>query len=294
MMKRTTTIVLAAMAGLLLAAAPNASAAIVVNESFNIGSGSGEYTDGVSLQNQPTTGAATNGWAGAWDVTATNDSFSESGGLTYSAGSIGQIGGTGGSNGNAVISGATDRVIASNGTLQTATTLWARVLFQSAGNDAFFSFRTDGSANNGRVTFRHTDTKGDILLRTLDGTNISDPADPGFQSQIVTGVTNLMVFKFTIDRSGTAAETVDFWLDPTTSNEALLGAPTATVSGNILDSTNNQINFFNLTGGDSNYKADEIAIGETFNDVVPVPEPASLTMGLAGLTLLLGRRRRTL
>jgi len=287
-------------AGVLLAAgvlmpAAGAHAAPLVEESFNIGAGSGEYTDGVSLKNAPTTGAATNGWDAAWTVTGTTESISEAGGLSYSAGSVGQIGGTGGSHGNALGTADTRRAIASNTTLQTATTLWARVLFKPSNDGNFFSFRTDGSSGDGRFTMRWNpgatpDPRRDILVRDLSGNDTT-----GDFGSLTLGSTNLFLFKVTADRSGSNAETVELWLNPTTSDESQLGAATATISGNILDSTNNQFNQFDFTSGDGDgFGIDEVAVGETFNDVVPVPEPTSMSMALAigGWLGVMRRRRR--
>jgi len=278
-------------AGVLMPAA-GAHAAPLVEESFNIGTGSGEYTDGASLDGAPTNGPATNGWDAAWTVTGTTDSISEAGGLSYSAGSVGQIGGTGGSHGNAFGTADTSRAIASDNTLQTATTLWARVLFKPSNDGNFFSFRSDGGSGNGRFTMRWNpgatpDPRQDILLEDLSGTQTTD--DFG---SLTLGSTNLFLFKVTADRTGSAAETVELWLNPTTSDESQLGAATATVSGDILDSTNNQFNQFDFTGGTvEGFGIDEIAIGENFNDVVPIPEPGSLALlGLGGL-LMLGRGR---
>jgi len=253
--------------------AAGAHAAPLVEESFNIGTGSGEYTDGASLKNAPTTGAATNSWGAAWTVTGTTESISEAGGLTYSAGSVGTIGGTGGSNGNALGTADTRRAIASDTTLQTANELWMRVLFRPTNDGNFFSFRSDGSGGNGRFTMRWApgappDPRQDILLQDLSGTQTTD----GFGS-LTLGSTNLFLFKVTADRTGSAAETVQLWVNPTTSDESQLGAATATVSGNILNSTNDQFNQFDFTGGDTNgFGIDEIAIGSTFGDVVLLGE----------------------
>jgi len=284
-----------AAAALLAAAVAPASAAVVVEESFNIGAGSGEYTDGASLQGAPAIGAATNGWDGAWNVTGTTDSIAEAGGLTYSAGTIGTIGGTGGSNGNAFATADTRRPIASDATLQTANELWLRVLFQPSDNGNFFSFRTDGGESNGRITMRWNpgatpDPRQDILVRDLSGANTT-----GDFGSLTLGSTNLFLFKVTADRTGSAAETVELWLNPTTSDESQLGPATATISGNILDSTNNQFNQFDFTSGDGDgFGIDEVAVGETFNDVVPVPEPTSMSMALAigGWLGVMRRRRR--
>jgi len=286
-----------AAAAMFAAAVAPAPAAVLVEESFNIGAGAGEFTAGQTLENQPATGANTNGWSGAWDVTGTTESISEAGGLSYSAGTIGTIGGIGGSNGNALGTADTRRAIASDTTLQTATTLWARVLFKPSNDGNFFSFRTDGDSGDGRFTMRWKpgatpDPRRDILLRPLGSSGNSNDVTGDFGS-LTLGSTNLFLFKVTADRSDSNAETVRLWVNPTTSDESQLGAATATVSGNILDSTNNQFNKFDFTGGNTNgFGIDEVAIGETFNDVVPVPEPASmLLVGLGGAALL--RRRRT-
>jgi len=283
-------------AGVLMPPAAGTHAAPLVEESFNIGTGSGEYTDGASLGGAPTSGANTNGWDGAWSVTGSSDSTSDLGGLSYSAGSVGQIGGTGGSNGFALSNADTRRNIASNTTLQTASTLWARVLLRPSEDTAFFSFRVADGQGDGRFTIRRNPANNvsDILLRPLGNNNNSNDVTDGF-TELTAGDTHLMLFKISIDRAGSNAETVDLWINPTTSDESQLGTATASVSGNILDGTDKQFGEFDFTGGNDDqsprYAIDEIAIGENFNDVVPVPEPGSLAlMGLGGL-LMLGRGR---
>jgi len=288
-----------------LATATTAPAALLVEESFNIGTGAGEFTAGQPLENQPATGANTNGWSGAWDVTAANlnDVTAESGGLAYSAIPGTTIGGTGGSNGHADAGAQAVRPIGSNATLQAADTLWARVLWQpqSNTNGEFFSFRRD-SSGDGRFTIRHREVQAgglvsDILLRPISGNSGDDVA---VFSSPAAGQTHLMLFKIDIDRTGTNDETVSLWVDPIATNEAGLGAPSALVAGDFLNNSDNQFAQFDFTGN-TNYLLDEIAIGETFFDVtgvIPgadappaVPEPASmLLVGLGGAALL--RRRR--
>jgi len=292
-MKRSfTPIRIAACCAAMLLAAAVAPGALIVEEQFNIGTGAGEYTAG-DLTNQPTTIDPAKGWSGTW---ATSNADAASGGLEYTPYSIG---GTGGSNGHVSTAGtSSDRAIASDTTLGTASELWMRILWQpnSTLGPEFFNFRR-GSSSDGRIVIRRNDTLGSAGQRNdllVDGiaAGVGDQASDEFAT-LSGGDTHLLLFKLTIDRTASMDDTVDLWVDPTATAEAGLSTATASVTANFLEGAG-QISQFDFTGVNT-YLLDEIAIGETFADVTNtavIPTPAALPGGVALLGMALLRRRR--
>ena len=289
------TIAMAAI-GILALAGPSARAALIVEDSYNIGTGAGEYTDGSALDGKPSVTPTTGGWAGTW--TSGNAPKSKSGGLEYTGISGVTIGGSGGTEGHIDTGGdAADRGIATDGTLGSASELWMRILWQPNGTlgGEFFNFRRDGGSGDGRIVIRRDDdpfgstgNRNDLMVDPFGGgAQVADEF-----ATLSGGATHLLLFRLTIDRASGGDDTVDLWADPTATSVSGLGTPTASVTANLLDGADDQLSQFDFTGSDGSYQLDEFAIGETFNDVTGIPEPASFMLLLLGGLAVIGRRRR--
>jgi len=112
------------------------------------------------------------------------------------------------------------------------------------------------------------------------------------------GQTYLMLMRVQVDRTPSANETVDVWVNPenTSSVTALGSSSLASTSGNadIVTSANTIWEFLVFGSNLSGTAFDELAVGTELHDVVPnaVPEPATLGVIALGLAALPFRRRR--
>ncbi len=85
---------------------------------------------------------------------------------------------------------------------------------------------------------------------------------------------------------------MNFWVDPAYSDSGTPDATATDATGTIANATFFGFAFNNTTTG-AQYRFDSIAIGTTWNDVVPVPEPSVAWMAAAGLMSSLFFRRRS-
>jgi hypothetical protein len=102
--------------------------------------------------------------------------------------------------------------------------------------------------------------------------------------------TYLIVMEFTYN-GGNGLDTEQLWVNPTLGNSGPLGGDvtTGTVTG-TLDLSG----YWFLRGGSTAAGVvDELRIGDTYSDVVPVPEPSTLALSLIGgvMGLVVFRRR---
>jgi hypothetical protein len=100
----------------------------------------------------------------------------------------------------------------------------------------------------------------------------------------------LIVMEFTYNGGG-GLDTEQLWVDPTLGNSGPLGTDvtTGTVTGTLDLSGYWFLRTSTSTGG----YIDELRIGDTYSDVVPVPEPSTLALSLIGgfMGLVVFRRR---
>jgi len=75
------------------------------------------------------------------------------------------------------------------------------------------------------------------------------------------------------------------WVDPTTE-----ASPSLSWNGTFSDEVTSF--GFRQAGGSFVHVIDNFFVGTTFNDVLPVPEPASACLGVIGLVGLVGIARR--
>jgi hypothetical protein len=103
---------------------------------------------------------------------------------------------------------------------------------------------------------------------------------------------NLIVMEFNYNGSGT--DTIQLWVNPTLGGAAPLGTDVTTTTGNgWID----QLGEFMVKNGATTVATvDEINIGNTYGDVVSVPEPSTLALGLIGgiMGLVVVFRRRAI
>jgi hypothetical protein len=233
-------------------------------------------------------------------------------GFNYSTGGIGTVGAptwVGSNNGlqvtnaNLTFSGLQDlggnALLLTNGTggstlatyaNQTAGQVYFSFLFDplviDSGNNFFVALNPGATAPGGSGDAMNTSyfTTGKIALR-------SNPqaATTGTGSALTIGTTYLIVEELDL-----TAKTSTLWINPTPG--AAAPAATASLSGLSATAVDN-VGFKTTSGGATGaYLIDNLLIGTTFADVTPaVPEPSTLMLVGAGLSLMLGmiRRRRS-
>ncbi len=288
-------------AALLLGGAASASAAVLASETFN-------YADGSLVgQNGGT------GWAAAWG-TASNPTGSTTGTNNVIGGKLDL---TPSPTAAAAIFRDFTNEFGTDG-----TTIWLTITMLRTGTkDAV------GGAPNPPLTstgpsfvrplnfalFDKTSTTAQSeRLSFGEGTRTSNDSDT-FGLLIAGSATNAAtVFTNTaIDTEHTALVRIDFgagnadtawvWMNPSFTTEPAVGTADATTTGNFTfdrvrpfaGNPNNQtINGVSTAVGGATGTIDNFIIGEFFSDVMPVPEPGSVSLALLALGSLLGRRRR--
>jgi hypothetical protein len=273
------------------------------------------YTTGTVLYNQNINGSST-GFTGAWSgntASQTNGTVSASG-LAF--GSLLQTsGGSYVNNGSTVVLGST---IALAGA--TSGTVWTSYLvrFNGAHNNTAgngFEIRIGDSAGGADVvrfrTFADTRTGTSNVVgadfNTTDLSNIGDSTDP----VLATSTNYIMISSFTNVAGASGSGTATTWALTASQFQAMIESPlgaetyltTATASQYFAKASNtdtvkttDQIesgDFLQIVNVGNNIALDEIRMGTTLDDVIPVvPEPGSAMLTFASAALLLRRTRR--
>ncbi len=109
----------------------------------------------------------------------------------------------------------------------------------------------------------------------------------------VANATVFAVIKITLSTTA-GADSVQLWINPTDLSSETLSTNSVALSG--FDVTNNSITNFRLASfnGTAVSYWDEIRVGTSWNDVTPIPEPATWALLAAGLTAFVVFRRRRL
>jgi hypothetical protein len=181
------------------------------------------------------------------------------------------------------------------------TRIWSDALSPGEGDEIWFSLQIQIPNTSGDFRF-HVFTLGPDWdgsgaaglfmtggsLKSLVNGNLSSDA-----FTLSTGVTHLIVGRITFSDT-TNQDAVTLWLDPVISGTTVpTGGITALGeinSGRLATPTLGVRGGGSFNGG----TFDEIRIGTAYADVVAVPEPATLTVALAGLGVLgLVRRKRS-
>lgn len=171
--------------------------------------------------------------------------------------------------------------------------LWFSVLVNmpaASGGDFRVKILNSGGSNNGGVGFAANVSNNGFFKAEIGTTNGSGTFT------FADDTTYFIVGKY--QGSATAgADTMSIWAFSSglPADESSLGAPIDTVSGDYsyLSTTGNETRFAMIRGGGIGQGiADELRIGDSFLDVVPVPEPSAIAALFAGLVLAFAFLRR--
>lgn len=230
-------------------------------------------------------------WTGAW--TGSSAPIVQAGGLNYSAGSITINGGA-----NNALADDTNADTLLSRPFTAAGDVWFSLLFQpsSTSGDYFYFYLSDDAdyLSSGDMGV----TGATVYSARAQATPSSD-RDQGDSSVSVTNGTVVFLVghiyndpTYDDDDIGSgdpadpaSLDTIDLWINPTS---LTLGTPSASSLRIFEISTVSTfgIRAVNLDAGDAP-QFDELRIGTTLADVIPVPEPASLALiGLGAIALI--------
>jgi len=306
----------------------SANAQVQVSEQFNY-TGSFLTNSGPAA----TSANGGSGWAAASTWSTANDVATISPGLTYgslstSGGALSVVGGPFAGTG---LNTTTTSIRALNSTLGTmgaanGGVLWMSFLFQglnlSPSTGIFrqtslgFYVGTGEKLDIGIPNITTANTFNPYLSLWGSSFLAGSPITPGatlsasttaanmpLQSTVLgnQGNTLMIVAKLTLDNTTTTGDQISLWINPSDLSSAPSGAPDITLSTALQDLSG--INTIRFSGNNTNATSaavggegiyDEFRIGDTFADVAPVPEPASIALAIIGGTgvLALIRRRK--
>jgi hypothetical protein len=297
---------LATVMMVLMIAAGAASADLLAYEGFNVSVGD---LDGQATGPSGSYFAGTEAWSVSGDSTV--DGWEgQTGGLSY--GTLITNGGSArGWRGNGSTyndSGGADAVLAASSptTNTDHTELYFSALINGdsilAANSIVVGWDHETATGNDRIHGFEIRGAGDIWSYGGTGTDDDDDSDTGLA---LAAGDNLIVIRVTDKTAGGNTDEYDLWLNPDLSNPgaADYSAPDGFNAGLVVN--NGDFGFdgffmnetFDNSGTGSNgveqsVLVDELRIGETFADVTPIPEPATMALlGIGGLGVLLKRKR---
>lgn len=249
--------------------ASHAAGAILATESF-------DYPSTTSIDGQ---GGATDGWGGAWSLTvngANHHAFDASSSLTFP--------GVTSAGGRIVTMSdeSAERALANPTNAGVDGEIWISMLIRKDDTGRTgFAFANANGDQRFQFGFVHDER---VYARLLGG---EPTAENMSEATIPIGETVLAVIKLTtISGSGNDSVAVKLFkqgdpiVEPTTFDITSSGATGITMFK------------FVILGTSSNTEIDEIRIGQSFEDIAPIPEPASLGLMGVGTTLLLARGER--
>ena len=254
-----------------------ATAEIIIEEQFDYAAGSLNGQNGGQ------------GFSAAWQATSNLQITSP--GLTYGALET---------SGNAITgfhSGSMKRLFDNTGLTGDGATYWFSMLFAAPGANvghapvvpSFFSDATGpyAQASGFTVNFNPTSQTSLFMDVRIGGSILAETTIPGTDyyssSQLVLG---RITFSDTVSQ-----DRLEVWLNPLLNDTP--GTPLLNVTGNWVDPGINNSFYLNRYN-DPDRSIDEIRLGTTIADVLPVPEPSTyalLLMTAAG-ALWMTRRRR--
>ena len=289
-MKRNTTLALMGML-VLVSWAGTAQAALTAYEGF-------DYTAGENVDGQ---GSATAGWAGAWGGFSQGHAVVSDGGLSYTDGSSHSLSATG--NAMWIEDGYDDASRDLSSGVAAGSDVWVSYLLDGADFAVGSGLATqlvlwggDSETDTGLAIWSRDRGYGGcwefVLSANGSSTYVRDLTGDDY---LVPGGTILLVAH--IDNGETTSGTIsaDIWLNPADLTAADLGTPYVSFSatgGSATDAVGTLTNH-NSGGWDAmDLKYDEIRLGDTLADVLPIPEPASMALLAVGGLVTAVRRRR--
>lgn len=242
----------------------------------------GYYADGTEITSQTPSGGSGD-WTGNWAAGTTpgnGDFDTVSGSLTYTDGNGNILDTTSGSlirNGgsNTIISRALDQTAFSNAVPEDGGVAWFSMLVDVNANTRINLYVGDGGNRGTGINIGDTGSNSTLEARTNNAKS---------SGQVLADGTYFLLGRATY--STTNPTQLDLWVDPIL-NEALLGAPTLSVSNAAWTAAQtDQIYIQSKNNG--NQVLDEIRVSDAFADVAPifVPEPSHLVSAFGMLTLL--------
>jgi hypothetical protein len=259
------------------AASPSVEGALLAYEGFDYETGSLTGNGGTGW---------TDGWGGGTPMAVVTP------GLGYTG--LPTTGNAAADNNNGVAMGNLRKwsapfIDTTNGTATDGSELWFSVLLNvGTSSDLRFYILSNASSepvtDNQNVGFR---INAGVIEAVINGAITSTGVS------LSNGVTGLLVGR--ISFSDTAnSDTLSLWLNPAIQDTLVPTGAIASVTGDIHSDRLKIPTLGFRGGGGFTGTVDEIRIGTTFNDVVAVPEPATLTVVLAGLGVLgMVRRKRS-
>jgi len=247
------------------------------------------YTSGANLSGN--TGGT--GWATNWSAIATGVNVVTAGTpLAYNAGAIQVNGGTRAVSVSAL--DTTDNVASRSFSAQSGTVYFSflfRLAVGTSDND-FIQFSLNDNtliANSGSIGDLSNVADANQFATRIGG--LSGGTSVNSSTSVAQATTYLLVGKIS-KVSSTNYNRMELFINPTTTTETGVVA-TQNASAGISSISFFTVRVSNIEATDQ-YQFDELRIGTTWADVVPIPEPASWTALAGGLGLLAGlfRRRR--